>query len=437
MIMSNYCKILKENLKSLKDMFLSVLPHGKTEIILFISILLMYLSYSFIIVYYSDIIEWTKGYADLYLGFDTPQYFHMGFSHWTVHPLCYYITKPLTIIGYIIANIGGLKAKAFFSVIFTSGLVSLSCIYIHRYLKNIMDLRGVVIFLLPVFFCFFSTNLILAFSTESYTLSAFLLSFTVYYYSYQIKKNEDVLPLTGALLSVTLGGITITNFAKGIIPILFLKNKFLSRIILMSIYSVLFGICVLMVEYKYGIFKFIKNFVVKYSKEASDISFFDKVFDFFIGAPILFPTIIFDKSKKQEIYDIEGMIDITLYNHWWQIVFISFILVFMGLSILRNYKNKYVQMLALLLGFDVCLHIIMKFGINEGFIYGAHWIYTVPLFIGWLYKSMNNKLRRIMLPILSLMLLVLVVNNINQLITFIELAIQYFRIQADSGCLKV
>lgn len=33
----------------------------------------------------------------------------------------------------------------------------------------------------------------------------------------------------------------------------------------------------------------------------------------------------------------------------------------------------------------------MKYGINDEMIYGGHWVFIVPIFIGWLYKSLSKK----------------------------------------------
>lgn len=83
-------------------------------------------------------------------------------------------------------------------------------------------------------------------------------------------------------------------------------------------------------------------------------------------------------------------------------------------------------MLILFFGFDIFLHVIIGFGSGEAFLYGGHWVFLVPLFIGWLHKSITEKEKKILLYVISFLFLSLIINNIIQITYFINMAIAKF-----------
>ena len=70
--------------------------------------------------------------------------------------------------------------------------------------------------------------------------------------------------------------------------------------------------------------------------------------------------------------------------------FISFIAIITVLIIwgfVANYKNKLVQVLGLSLLCDVIIHCVLKFGLHTSYIYGGHFIFVVPMLLGWLFTA--------------------------------------------------
>jgi hypothetical protein len=45
-------------------------------------------------------------------------------------------------------------------------------------------------------------------------------------------------------------------------------------------------------------------------------------------------------------------------------------------------------------GLDMALHMVLGFGINEVYLMTAHWIFVIPIAIGYLVKTVNKRLRR-------------------------------------------
>ena len=120
------------------------------------------------------------------------------------------------------------------------------------------------------------------------------------------------------------------------------------------------------------------------------------------------------------------MISLQSYSHWWQYAVVLLILAIVVFSLVKNYRTKLVQYLFLLLFFDVLLHIVLMKGLSEAMIYGGHWVYTIPLFVGWLYKSLEKNQRKILIAVLSGLILILAVNDVVRMKEFTDLAFQYF-----------
>lgn len=58
-------------------------------------------------------------------------------------------------------------------------------------------------------------------------------------------------------------------------------------------------------------------------------------------------------------------------------------------------KSRFLWMCMACFGFDVFVHVVLGFGLNEIYIMGAHWLYVIPVAAAFLFKSLTG--RRLML----------------------------------------
>lgn len=423
-------------IKELISFFKLFLPKGKTETTLLITLSIIYLSYSIILIFQTSIIDHPTIETDLYFSFDNPLILKYGRTQISGHPLIMLFYYPLVLIGNGLAMLIGLKAKTVFFVLLCSFFISMSSVYIYRYLNKIVEIESRISLFITLFFSFFSTNLILSFTPESFTLSIFFLSFNVYYFSAYIKK-EIFPPLIPSIIlsSVMLGGVTITNFAKGVIPILFARSSITSIIkrgIVLGV-SFIAILCVIHLASYYILDKDFLGSILAHreyytSGTLSPGLFFDRVFCHFWGAPIFFSELA-SNAFYNPAYDHWGkMISEEGYDKWWQYLFTFSLLIMIIVSVIKNYKNRLMWMVVFLLAVDITIHVVFRFGIITPFIYGSHWIYCIPLLLGWLYKSLTPKYANIFLISLGCMFLGLIINNGAQLSNFIEIAIELFPI---------
>lgn len=407
-------------------------PLNKQESTLFLCFLFFYLCISLYFAFFSSLIDHPTKETDLYFSLDNPLIFKYGRSHITAHPLTIIFYYPFVILGNFFAFLIGAKAKTLLFALLSSAMISLSCLYINRYIREIIELRKEEALLLTIFFALFSTNLILCFTPETFTLSAFFLSFCAYYYASQIKNNKKTPILSSTFLScICLGGVTVTNFVKGVIPLFFLKEswKTISKKIVLAGLGFL-GILVAMQIALYVIdgrdfyYSLVLHRGIFTSIQYDSIfDYLEQVYSSFWGAPIFFSEIVHNKYYSYNTQQTIEMINTTQYTSWWQYLYITLLTIALIWSFLRNYKNRFMLILISLLSVDLGIHVILKFGIDTPFIYGGHWIYTIPLIFAWLFKDIQHTyLKKLTIPLLLIVISVLAINNITRLIDFATLA---------------
>ena len=445
----------------MKELIGFVCPKNITEKIVLLSLFLFYGAIASYLIFATNTIDNKKLLWDLYLGFDTPSYVYHFFSlPSTIHPqdvdnqnivsssVSFLSTKqlklehpifkilmlPVILLSVAIEFLFGYKIKALFLVLFTSLLVSCSLMLIFRYLISFLHLGLKRAYLITVLAAFFSTNLILSFSPESYPISLFLLTFTFVYCSCRIKEKGSIPFYHFFVLTLVTGGTTITNSIKCCIPDWF-SDLSLKKKILRTGYVALILTCIfLLVHFTFLLVKGTGELSMPWSDMLQTYSKFSGVYadakvftsmvlSKFFGSPILFSEFYI------ESFNTIGLPEINLrpYVHSWQYLVIFFILGTFAIALFKNYKNRFFLMLILSFLVDIVIHVVFHFGLYEAFIYGGHWIFVVPLIWGWIYTGDKNRKRVLFLDAVFVVLgLIIIFNNSIKLFDFIQFARHYY-----------
>lgn len=415
----------RENFNQLREVFLNLLPKNKAEIGILLFFIVLYSSYGLILAVNTSIIDYKELLYDVYFSFDNPIIYRQGYVYLEGHPLMMFMTMPFITLGNLLATLFGYKAKTVFLSFICSVLISFSIVYVYRYLREIIELSRNICYLLIAFFAFTSTNLILSFTPESFTITSFFLSYTVYYYSYCIKNKKAVRLLSNTFFAVTLGGITITNFIKGIIPLFFVDDD--KKIIVRKIFitGIIFSIIVLWIQLQYDFISLIEMRLTGNISVPARGNIFERIFDWLFSAPILFPAITMMDINIDGL--IFNAISLDFYHRWWQYLFAVLLLTILFYSILKNYKNKFVVLILSFLAVDIIIHVLIRYGLRDAFIYGGHWVFFVPLLLGWLYRSLEKeRYKKFLFYIITGLFIALVINNVIRLKEFIELSLINF-----------
>ena len=428
-------KLIPLNLRQkLTDFLKTVFPETKFELFLFLIFLTAYgilgtaiaLNYRII---FDDRIPW-----DAYFSFDNRAIVMTG-GGFERHPLANYFFNWIREFAYLFSN--GKKDEIFRLVLaWCSNLaVSLSLVQIYKYLKNIITLPKKISLLILFFFSFFSTPILLSFTPETYTYTLLFLVLFNYYTALKLRKEEKIPAAALALAAVSIGGLTITNIVKVYIPLLFEKNVFrnwrkFGNLLVRGLISVL--VFVLLFMYRLD-FKFL-NFLNKSGEQYEKFSnpkvspIWDMIASWFFGGNMLFSGFVIRDYHNKKGFQYKALF-MDVYTSWIPYVFVAAVLLLVLWSYAKNFKNKFVQILMISLLVDIVIHCILKFGLHTSYIYGGHFIFVVPLLIGWLFYGYKGspKATSFLYVMISVLFFYLIINNIFRMKEFFDFLEMYYR----------
>lgn len=402
-----------------------IIPNSKAEYLLSLFFIILYYPLGIYLSLHTDIID-EKYVYDLYLSFDNAVNMYYGSNELKTHPLSSFFYLPIQVV-YLLLNYFSCNSKIFtlFVTFLCAILISYSNLFTFKYLKNIVKLNRKYCYSITLFYAFFSGNIILSFTPDSFTFTLFLLSMNIYIASYFLSKNKTLSYVYYLIMGILIGGQTISNLPKALIPILFEKKistkNFFYFFKKISVLSLLLFIIVILIPFKFDLFSFIAGNIYRQRLfKVENFSIFDSFTSYFFGGNMLLPSLRIDNSPWMWITH-QG-IYLNFYDSWYQYLFVFSVLGLILWAISKNIKNKLLWFLLLSWGVDLFLLIIFKLGLNESFIYGGHFIFVIPLFIGWLFHKLKNNSQEIINYLLILFIFILIINNGYRIYQFIQLA---------------
>lgn len=102
---------------------------------------------------------------------------------------------------------------------------------------------------------------------------------------------------------------------------------------------------------------------------------------------------------------------IVKYRYWWNYAVEGAISLLFLAGIWYGRKSKYLWLVLSYFALDMVLHIGLGFGINEVYIMTAHWIYALPIAIGFLIKNAPIRFRKYLVGIVAAIALYLIIYN--------------------------
>jgi len=370
---------------------------------------------------------------DAYFSFDNKAIVMTGGS-FERHPLSYYFFNWIREAILLFTN-GKMDVNFRLILAWLSNFViSLSLVQVYKYLKNIIRLPVFVSLLIIFFFSLFSTNILLSFTPETYTYTLFLLVLFNYYTAIKLKKDGKIAGSALALAGVTIGGLTVTNIVKVFIPIIFEKGLFkswkkfgnatLRVLISLSIFILLY---LNRIDFKY------QNILSKSGEQYEKFSnvnstpIWDMIYSYFFGGNILFPSFFIREKHNMKGFYYKAIF-MEVYSTPFSYIFIGLVLSFVLWSYFKNFKNKLVQILMLSFLVDIAIHCVFRFGLHTSYIYGGHYVFVYPLFLGWLFYAYKNspKILSFLAASIGVFTVFLMLNNYHRMIDFFEFLNLYY-----------
>lgn len=370
---------------------------------------------------------------DAYFSFDNKAIVMTGGS-FERHPLSYYFFNWIRESILLFTN-GKMDVNFRLILAWLSNFViSLSLVQVYKYLKNIIRLPNLLNLLIVFFFSLFSTNILLSFTPETYTYTLFLLVLFNYYIAIKLKKDGKIAGSALALAGVTIGGLTVTNIVKVFIPIIFEKGlfkswkKFGNATLRVLISAVIFILLYLnRIDFKY------ENILSKSGEQYEKFSnvnstpIWDMIYSYFFGGNILFPSFFIREKHNMKGFYYKAIF-MEVYSTALSYIFVGLVLSFVLWSYFTNFKNKLVQILMLSFLVDIAIHCVFRFGLHTSYIYGGHYVFVYPLFLGWLFYAYKNspKILSFLTASIGVFTVSLMLNNYHRMIDFFEFLNLYY-----------
>ncbi len=92
---------------------------------------------------------------------------------------------------------------------------------------------------------------------------------------------------------------------------------------------------------------------------------------------------------------------IVHYGNWWNYVIEGLVVILFGLGMWYGRKSRLMWTAMSFFAFDLLIHLVMGFGINEIYIMSPHWLFIISIVIGYLFKMLKGK-KHIGLRVLTL-----------------------------------
>ncbi|MDR3024276.1 DUF6080 domain-containing protein [Chryseobacterium sp.] len=416
------------------NFFKLIFPSTYTELAVFLFFIICYgILGSYISLHYRIIFD-SRIPWDAYFSFDNKSILMTGGS-FERHPLSYYFFNWVREFSLFISG-GKMDANFRLTLAWLSNIIiSLNIVQVFKYLKNIISLPLRLNVLIILFFGVFSTNIILSFTPENFTYTLFLLSLYNYYAAIKLRKEEKTPAIALSLAGITIGGLTITNFVKVFIPLLFEKNlfrdwrKFGNAVIRITIATICFVLLYLnRIDFKYqNIFSKTNQQYEKFSNVES-MPTWDMILSFFFGGNILFPGFIISDKHNMKGFDFKGLY-MDLYSSAFPYFFVTILLTLIIWSYFKNFKNKWVQVIAISFFVDIVIHCVMRFGLHTSSIYGGHFVFVYPLLLGWLFYTYRSspKIMSFLTLTVILLFVYLLANNLFRMAEFFWFMETYYQ----------
>lgn len=398
-----------------REVWRTLFPISFMEIVLFLFFFTLYGFIGYNMLYRTSLIDVSNGGTGSYLGYDNLfHFFTRGGTFDICHPFFSVFHMLKTLLINLFTTLLKTETRGIICLFLMNLLTTGGLILTYRYLKQIVQLSTRRTLMLTLFMGSFFTTIVLSFTTETYPFSFYLLIFSLLMLSREYKMTGQFKGRTVFFLSFLCGSVTITNAAKPALAILLNKAPFLHKTRTGLKVMIPFVACVGL----FFLFYTVKSKLLS-PDEPTPIETTAGLSRYFIDDPAFSKQALVDfwgntimtTPLAEQAVDKETVLRPTEYLHTWQNGAVVLLLVLIAASACLNICNTYVQLILMYLGIDVIIHFVFGYGMNEAIIFGGHWMFAVPLLLGWLYTRVPVRGYRILDWVILVFLLLTGIQN--------------------------
>jgi len=304
------------------------------------------------------------------------------------HPLLAWMMYPLYLLNICLMSLTGINMAQFVYAILLLFCGFYSYIYTYRILRKIIEINKIDSIILSAFLFSFAYIMIAVAVPDHFAISIFILLLTLYIAGSKIKEKKTFKSWQIALLFLLSSGTTITNGAKVFIASMFTNGKSFfktKKFFLSVIIPILIIISACVLEYGLPSLPTLGNNSDSAISTKKIISRKDAVVENLFGE-----SIQLHQSHLLEDQMISRPSVVT-YNHVYNYIVEAIIFILFAYGVWCGRKEKLLWICISGFMFDILIHIIMKFGIDEVYIMGPHWLFVIPISIAYIFKNSSRK----------------------------------------------
>ena len=317
-------------------------------------------------------------------GFDPISYhvltdWHQGFNLLR-HPLLAYMFYPLYLLNQLLWMLTGANCAQFVmgTVLLFCGLYSF--VFMHRTLRDVVDLNRIGAVLLTFFFFGCAYILLSLIVADHFGISLFLLLTTVYLSGRKIKAGQTFTRGQMLLLFTLTAGVTLSNGIIVWICVWLTNGRSFFRLTTL-VPAVAISLLMLGAGYVLSL--------TCSPTETSSVAAWvvngapriDSVIENFFGETI-------QLHRRQMLGDVlMKRLVIVRYTCWLPYAIEAVIVALFIAGCWRGRRERFLWLLMACFAYNVVLHLVVGFAINEVYIMACHWLWTVPLAIGYLIAN--------------------------------------------------
>lgn len=390
-------------------------------------------------------------------GYDPLTY--LGVTDWDViyqvyrHPLLSFLIWPLWLLNEALSSLFGVNCVQYIvatPLVFCSFY---SYLFLYRIHREVIELERWDATLLTAYYFSFAYILMSVFVPDHFTISMFLLLITLYISGVCMKKRREFKWWQSAVLFYLTAGVTLSNGIKVFLSGFFvnLKDFFRPKYLLLAVIlpsALLWG----MATWEYRTYVLpkekakaeqkvkkeeklkarvaqmssdeIKKFeqkqrqreavlrrqAAKTGKPMEDHGFlkwtdvstsrWQTLYENFFGESLQFHPDFFleDVLIRRPVF----------VNYRWNISYAieAIIVLLFAAGMWCGRKNRFLWLCLSCLGFDLFIHLVLGFGINEIYIMTPHWAFVLPIATAWLFLTTATRWLRVATWILTLYLFI-------------------------------
>lgn len=363
------------------------------------------------------------------------------------HPLLAWMVYPLFLLNNGLIALTGYNLVQFLLAALLLVCNSYSVVFLYRIFKEIIGVRHCDAILLTAFFYGFAHIMVASIVADHFTLSMFLLLLTLYIAGRWMREGWEMTILQTLVLFVVTAGVTLSNGVKILIDALFVNGKrfFRPKYLLLAVVlpAALLWLFAVWENHTYIVPKekaqrIAQQEKARVAREQAYQEFMDttsimspeekqRVFEkqyqqrlrkeakarwesMHKGLPIQSKNVflrwtdvtsprwdsmvenLFGESlmlhQDHLLEDTMGSRPMIVRYRWWICYAVEGVIVLLWLTGLwLGRKSRFMWMAMAGLAFDMIIHLVLGFGLNEVYIMASHWAFVLPIGIAFLLKS--------------------------------------------------